>query len=78
MNHLQTLKDFNAWRRSDEALDQPDPKAIGEAIDWAIDQIEEMTRFKQLLQNPQAVHLNMLRGTIAYTPEHLRIILGIP
>jgi len=37
MNHLQTLKDFNAWRRSDDAVDQPDPKAIGEAIDWAID-----------------------------------------
>jgi hypothetical protein len=36
MNHLQTLKDFNAWRRSDDAMEQPDPKAIGEAIDWAI------------------------------------------
>jgi hypothetical protein len=36
MNHLQTLKDFNAWRRGDESLHQPDPKAIGEAIDWAI------------------------------------------
>jgi hypothetical protein len=36
MNHLQTLKEFNAWRRSDDAVDQPDPKAIGEAIDWAI------------------------------------------
>jgi hypothetical protein len=44
MNHLQTLKDFNAWRRSDEAMDQPDPKAIGEAIDWAIYQIEETQR----------------------------------
>jgi hypothetical protein len=36
MNHLQTLKDYNAWRRGDEALEQPDPKVIGEAIDWAI------------------------------------------
>jgi hypothetical protein len=36
MNHLQTLKDYNAWRRGDESLEQPDPKAIGEAIDYAI------------------------------------------
>jgi hypothetical protein len=78
MNHLQTLKDFNAWRRSDDAVDQPDPKAIGEAIDWAIYQIEEMTRWKELLQDPQAVHINMLRGTIAYTRENLWNILGIP
>jgi hypothetical protein len=39
MNHLQTLRDFNAWRRCDDAIEQPDPKAIGEAIDWAIDAI---------------------------------------
>ena len=37
MNYLQTLKDFNRWRRGDEGMEQPDPKAIGEAIDWAID-----------------------------------------
>ena len=36
MSHLQTLKDFNTWRRSDEDMEQPHPKAIGEAIDWAI------------------------------------------
>jgi hypothetical protein len=40
MNHLQTLRDFNAWRRGDEAIEQPDPKTIGEAIDWAISYIE--------------------------------------
>jgi hypothetical protein len=44
MNHLQTLRDFNAWRRCDDAIEQPDPKAIGEAIDWAVHQIEETQR----------------------------------
>jgi len=44
MSHLQTLRDFNAWRRGDEAIEQPDPKVIGEAIDWAIYQIEETQR----------------------------------
>lgn len=28
------------------------------------------------LKDPQFVHINMLRGTIAWTPEHLRHILG--
>jgi hypothetical protein len=37
MNHLQTLIGFNAWRRGDESIDQPDPKTIGEAIDWSVD-----------------------------------------
>jgi hypothetical protein len=36
MNHLQTLTRFNAWRRGDDDIEQPDPKAIGEAIDWAV------------------------------------------
>ena len=47
MNHLKTLKDFNAWRRSDDATEQPDPKAIGEAIDWAIRVCEAAQNLKQ-------------------------------
>lgn len=30
----------------------------------------------QILKDPVAVHINMLRGTIAWTPEHMRHILG--
>jgi hypothetical protein len=48
MNHLQTLKEFNAWRRSDDAVDQPDPKEIGEAIDWAIRVCEAAENLKQV------------------------------
>jgi hypothetical protein len=30
----------------------------------------------EILKDPVAVHINMLRGTIAWTPEHLRHVLG--
>ena len=30
----------------------------------------------RILKDPVAVHINMLRGTIAWTPEHLRHVLG--
>ena len=30
----------------------------------------------KILKDPVAVHINMLRGTIAWTPEHLRHVLG--
>ena len=55
MNHLQTLKDFNAWRRSDEAMEQPDPKVIGEAIDWAIAVCAAAQNLKQAPSCYQAV-----------------------
>jgi hypothetical protein len=29
-----------------------------------------------ILASPSSVHINMLRGTIAWTPEHLRHVLG--
>jgi len=47
MNHLQTLKDFNAWRRIEVGSQQPNPKAIGEAIDWAIRVCEAAQELKQ-------------------------------
>jgi len=36
----------------------------------------EIAQIKAILANPVAVHSNLLRGTIAWTPEHLRHILG--
>ena len=30
----------------------------------------------KILKDPVAVHINMLRGTIAWTPGHLRHVLG--
>jgi hypothetical protein len=41
---IQTLRDFNLWRRSDEDMEQPDPRGIGEAIDEAIEAMEKLGR----------------------------------
>jgi hypothetical protein len=48
MNHLETLRDFNAWRRGDEAIEQPNSKEIDEAIDWAIRVCEAAQNLKQV------------------------------
>lgn len=45
---IQTLRDFNAWRRADEDMDQPDPREIGQAIDAAIEELEELNEWKTL------------------------------
>jgi hypothetical protein len=45
---IQTLRDFNAWRRADEDMDQPDPRKIGQAIDAAIEELEELNEWKTL------------------------------
>jgi len=44
---IQVLRDYNFWRRGDDAMEQPDPREIGEAIDdvlMAIDNMEEESR----------------------------------
>jgi len=43
-NHIQTLKRYNAWRRGDEVIEQPNPRAIGEAIDWLVDDYVALER----------------------------------
>jgi hypothetical protein len=42
INHIQILQRFNAWRRSDEVIEQPHPKEIGEALDWLIENYAAM------------------------------------
>jgi hypothetical protein len=37
INHIQILQRFNAWRRCDDVMEQPNPKEIGEALDWLIE-----------------------------------------
>jgi hypothetical protein len=41
---IQTLRDFNLWRKGDDAMEQPDPWGIGEAIDEAIEAMEKLGR----------------------------------
>jgi len=37
INHIQILQRFNAWRRSDDVIEKPTSKEIGEALDWLIE-----------------------------------------
>ncbi len=37
---------------------------------------EELAQIKAVLADPLKVHLNMMRGTIAWTPANLRHLLG--
>jgi hypothetical protein len=41
-NHIQTLQRFNAWRRGDDVIDRPEPRSIGEAIDWVVEMHAEL------------------------------------
>lgn len=38
------MKRYNAWRRGDEVIEQPNPRAIGEAIDWLIEHYVALER----------------------------------
>jgi chromosome segregation ATPase len=42
--HIQTLQRFNAWRRGDDVIEQPEPRAIGQAIDAVLDHISELDK----------------------------------
>ena len=41
--HIKPLKKYNAWRRGSE-IAQPHPTDIGEALDYAVDKLEENER----------------------------------
>jgi len=47
---IQTLRDFNLWRKGDDAMEQPDPWGIGEAIDEAIEAMEKLGRLTYAAQ----------------------------
>jgi chromosome segregation ATPase len=38
------LRHYNAWRRGDESLEQPHPKALGELLDESADRLEQLER----------------------------------
>ncbi|MBK8478125.1 MAG: hypothetical protein IPL39_18010 [Opitutaceae bacterium] len=37
---ITSLRQFNRWRRGDEAEPMPDPRRVGELIDRAADRLE--------------------------------------
>ncbi len=54
-----------------------DPQAVADDLRPEIAKLErEIEQIKAILADPVAVHLNMLRGTIKWTPAHLRHLLG--
>ena len=47
---IKTLQNYNKWRRSNEfppQMEQPNPKLIGEAIDFAIEALTEIKDLKK-------------------------------
>lgn len=42
--HIETLKHFLAWRRGDNVIEQPNPKAVTQAIDVAIEHLAALER----------------------------------
>jgi hypothetical protein len=41
-NHLDTLRLYQAWRRDNEGkTTMPDARAVGEALDWAIAELDK-------------------------------------
>ena len=74
------VRRYNAWRRCDDDSEMPHPKDIGESRDALCDHTErlerELEQIKAILADPLAVHLNMMRGTIKWTPANLRHLLG--
>jgi hypothetical protein len=58
---IKTLSDFNAWRRGDEVIEQPDPADIGHAIDIAILHLQEKHKHDQEVSNEVARMLREFR-----------------
>ncbi len=44
MEQCERLRRYNRWRRGDNRLKQPDPKALGELIDGVADRLEVLER----------------------------------
>lgn len=78
------LVDFGACRDGDPAdwINVASPMCahcIGaEDVNLAAARIiaAEYRNMLKILKDPVAVHINLLRGTIAWTPEHLRHVIG--
>ncbi len=77
MTQSEALRQFNKWRRGDESVPQPDPKAIGELIDAVsdrLDALEEVVKaadrcYRMLLTEPDT------KGALFKTENILREVL---
>ena len=74
------------WKHESKRLEAELQKFDQATIEWwceyqdlkakAGDDRAEIEQIKATLANPHAVHVNMLRGTIQWTPANLRHLLG--
>lgn len=44
---VEKLKNYNRWRRGDEAVPMPHPQEVGEMIDQAIKVIEDYLKYRE-------------------------------
>jgi hypothetical protein len=61
---IEILRRFNAWRRGDESIPQPDTTTIGVAIDDAIKCIEAFARLNESLAKNKRLFTNALADGI--------------
>lgn len=71
MNNTQTLKEFNAWRRGDDTIKQPDPTTIGNAIDCATNILTNLDHW----HNMSSAQMRLQCGEL--TAEQIRIVRSI-
>ena len=65
-------RELEQERQDRKQADLDTIRALGERNDART----ELEQIKAILTNPLAVHLNMMRGTIKWTPANLRHLLG--
>lgn len=51
MEAIEFLKNYNLWRRGDESIKQSDPVAVGQAIDSAVAEIQELRKVAKAAEN---------------------------
>jgi len=69
--HIQTLIEFNAWRRGDDMVKQPDPTTIGDAIDYATNILKRLEDWR----NMSSAQMRLQCGEL--TAEQIRIVRSI-
>lgn len=65
-------QDLEQERQDRKQADLDCLRALGERNDAKA----EIEQIKAILANPQAVHINMMRGTIQWTPANLYHLMG--
>ena len=86
-DHAERMgREIAIWKHDVKRLEDELEKFDEKAIMWwceyqdlkakAGNDRAEIEQIKATLANPHAVHVNMLRGTIQWTPANLRHLLG--